>query len=106
MSSRRKAEQGIGLNEGTASRRRFSAATPGEMRSESRELLKNTRTGSGGTENRDCAGEGRIFSVRAAAAERITTGAESRNSARCGCSPMPKNVPRPNPGRRASILFQ
>ena len=46
------------------------------MAVESRELLKNTH-GVGSTENSDRASEADIFVLAAAAAERITTGAES-----------------------------
>ncbi len=70
------AEEGIRLNERAATGDNFGAAARDEV--ESREFLKNAN-GVGGAENRDCAGETDIFR---GTAERITTGAESRNSAR------------------------
>ena len=71
-------EEGIRLNERTAASDNFGAAPRDQV--ESRELLKNAN----GSEalRTVTALVRRIFSVRVAAAERITTGAESRNSAR------------------------
>ena len=59
-------EEGIRLNERTATGDNFGAAPRDQV--ESRELLKNAN-GVGGTENRDCAGETDIFRTRSGSGE-------------------------------------
>src|SRR5258708_1410682 len=60
------AEEGVGLNERTATGDNFGAAPGDEV--ESRELLKNAHW-VGSTENRDCAGETDIFRARGGSGE-------------------------------------
>ena len=60
------AEEGIGLNERTATGDNFCAAPRDEI--ESGELLENAN-GVGGTENGNCAGETDIFGARGGSGE-------------------------------------